>query len=152
VFFQSSPGLGLTTAFGVLSRGFVLVGNLPTTNNGSTIEPTSLLVINKNEKLVKTLSDPTLLAGPWDLTLVDDGLFAQIFISNVLSGTVTRLDVSMDFDGDTFNVNSKTQIASGYLHRTDPALVVGPTGLAFDPLRNVLYVASTGDKRDFRRR
>lgn len=150
VFFQGNPGLGLTTALGVLSRGFVLVGNLPTTNSGSTIEPTSLLVINKNGKLVKTLSDPTLLAGPWDLTLVDEGLFAQIFVSNVLTGTVTRLDVSMDFDGDTFSVNRKTQIASGYLHRTDPAaLVVGPTGLAFDPLRNVLYVASTGDNEIF---
>ena len=126
------------------------MGNLPTANSGSTIRPTSLLVINKNGKLVKTLSDPTLLDGPWDLTLVDEGLFAQIFVSNVLSGTVTRLDVSTDFDGDTFNVNSKTQIASGYLHRTDPAaLVVGPTGLAFDLFRNVLYVASTGDNAIF---
>ena len=150
VFFQGSPGLGLTTALGVLSRGFVVVGNLPTANNGSTIGPTSLLVINKKGKLVKTLSDPALLDGPWDLTLVDEGLFAQIFVSNVLSGTVTRLDVSMDFDGDTFKVNRKTQIASGYLHRTDPAaLVVGPTGLAFDLFRNVLYVASTGDNAIF---
>jgi hypothetical protein len=150
VFFQGNPGLGLTTALGVLSRGFVLVGNFPTTNSGTTIEPTSLLVINKNGKLVTTLSDPALLAGPWDLTLVDEGLFAQIFISNVLSGTVTRLDVTMDFDGDTFTVNRKTQIASGYLHRTDPAaLVVGPTGLAFDLFHNVLYVASTGDNAIF---
>ena len=57
VFFQGNPGLGLTTALGVLSRGFVLVGNLPTTNNGSTIQPTSLLVINKNGKMVANLSD-----------------------------------------------------------------------------------------------
>jgi DNA-binding beta-propeller fold protein YncE len=150
VFFQGNPGLGLTTALGVWSRGFVLVGNLPTTNNGSTIQPTSLLVINKNGKMVADLSDPALLAGPWDLTVVDEGLFAQIFVSNVLSGTVTRLDVSTDFAGNTFTVNSKTQIASGYLHRTDPAaLVVGPTGLAFDPLRNLLYVASTGDNKIF---
>jgi hypothetical protein len=150
VFFQGNPGLGLTTALGVLSRGFVLVGNLPTTDNGSTIGPTSLLVINKHGKLVKTLSDPTLLAGPWDLTVVDEGFFAQIFVSNVLSGTVTRLDVSMDFDGDTFTVNRKTQIASGYVHRTDPAaLVVGPTGLAYDLFHDVLYVASTGDNEIF---
>ncbi len=43
-----------------------------------------------------------------------------------------------------------TEIASGYLTRTDPAaLVVGPTGLAFDPSHNVLYVASTGDNEIF---
>jgi hypothetical protein len=29
VFFQGQQGLGLTTALGILSRGFVLVGNLP---------------------------------------------------------------------------------------------------------------------------
>jgi DNA-binding beta-propeller fold protein YncE len=39
-----------------------------------------------------------------------------------------------------------TRIASGYAHRSDPnALVVGPAGLAYDPSRDVLYVASTGD-------
>jgi sugar lactone lactonase YvrE len=43
-----------------------------------------------------------------------------------------------------------TQIASGYLHRTDPAaLVVGPTGLVFDAKTDVLYVASTGDNAVF---
>jgi DNA-binding beta-propeller fold protein YncE len=39
-----------------------------------------------------------------------------------------------------------TQIGSGYAHeRNDTALVVGPTGLAFDARRDVLYVASTDD-------
>jgi hypothetical protein len=43
-----------------------------------------------------------------------------------------------------------TRIASGYLTRTDPAaLVVGPTGLAYDARRNILYVASTGDNEIF---
>jgi hypothetical protein len=149
VFFQGNPGLGLTTALGVLQTGFVLVGNLPASSSGS-IEPTSLLVINRHGKLVATLSDPKLLAGPWDLTVIDQGATAEIFVSNVLSGTVTRLNVSMDFDGDKFNVNSKTQIASGYAFRTDPnALVVGPTGLAYDPLLDVMYVASAGDNKIF---
>src|SRR6516162_4560663 len=42
------PQLGLTTALGVLKRGFVLVGNLPTTDGSpATIQkPGSLLVIN----------------------------------------------------------------------------------------------------------
>ena len=43
-----------------------------------------------------------------------------------------------------------TQIASGYLHRTDPAaLVIGPTGLVFDSSKDLLYVASTGDNEIF---
>jgi DNA-binding beta-propeller fold protein YncE len=45
---------------------------------------------------------------------------------------------------------SETQIASGYAHRTDPnALVVGPTGLAYDAATDTLYVASTADNAIF---
>ncbi|MGF6301145.1 sugar lactone lactonase YvrE [Paraburkholderia sp. WC7.3d] len=63
---------------------------------------------------------------------------------HVLNGTVVRLDVSVDDDG--VHLNRSTQIASGYAFRSDPAaLVVGPTGLAYDPQRDVLYVASTAD-------
>ena len=41
---------------------------------------------------------------------------------------------------------SMTQIASGYLTQPNSAaLVVGPTGLAFDPSTDTLYVASTGN-------
>ena len=47
VFFQGQPGLGLTTALGVLKRGFVIVGSVPTTDGTSnTIQKGSLLIIN----------------------------------------------------------------------------------------------------------
>jgi hypothetical protein len=150
LFFQGTAPLGLTTALGVLRAGFVVVGSLPTDVNGNP-QQGSLLVINKHGHLVKTLTDAALLDGPWDLTVRDDGRFAQVFVSNVLSGTVTRLDISLSGDGDGdaddhFVVLRKTQIASGYLTRPDPnALVVGPTGLALDAERDILYVASTGD-------
>jgi hypothetical protein len=42
---------------------------------------------------VANLTDAALLAGPWDLAINDRGFIAQVFVSNVLSGTVTRLDV-----------------------------------------------------------
>jgi DNA-binding beta-propeller fold protein YncE len=92
------------------------------------------------------LSDSALLQGPWDLTIHNvDATHAQVFVSNVLSGTVTRIDLTIP-NGGTPQVESETQIASGYAHRTDPnALVVGPTGLAFDAKTGTLYVASTGD-------
>ena len=150
VFFQGAPGLGLTTGLGVLRSGFVVVGNLPTSNMGSTIDPTSLLVIDRHGNLVSTLSDSILLDGPWDLTVVDEVVFSQIFVSNVLNGTVTRLDVFVDPFNGKLSVLNKTQIAHGYAFRTDPnALVVGPTGVVFDPERDVLYVASAGDNEIF---
>ena len=156
-FFQGPPhptgqhGLGLTTALGVLDGGFVVVGNVPSTDGTSaTIEQGSLLIINAKGQQVENLSSAKFLDGPWDLTVQNYGpTFAQIFVSNVLSGTVTRLDVVTPPGHNPLVVN-KVQIASGYAFRKDPsAVVVGPTGLAFNPLKDVLYVASTGDNEIF---
>jgi DNA-binding beta-propeller fold protein YncE len=95
------------------------------------------------------LTDPALLDGPWDLALNDQGTTAQVFVANVISGTVTRLDLSIPA-GSTPVVAGETQIASGYAWRPDPdALVVGPTGLAYDPSSGTLYVASTEDNAIF---
>jgi uncharacterized protein (TIGR03118 family) len=144
VFFQGDAGLGLTTALGVLKSGFVIVGNVPATADG-TVQQGSLLILDSNGNVVSQLSDSALLNGPWDLAINDQGNHAQVFVSDVLSGTVTRIDLTIP-DSGTPMVLSETQIASGYAHFPDPnALVVGPTGLAFDPAHDVLYVASTGD-------
>jgi hypothetical protein len=148
VFFQGQTGLGLTTALGVLRAGFVLVGNVPTTDNGSTALQGSLLVIDRFGHLVTTLANASLLDGPWDLTINDQGSTAQVFVSNVLNGTVTRLDVSML--GGNFHVFGISQIAHGYSFGPNAAaVVVGPTGLAYNPFIDVLYVASTDDNEIF---
>jgi uncharacterized protein (TIGR03118 family) len=148
VFFQGGSGLGLTTALRVLKSGFVIVGDVPTDVNG-VAQQGSLLILDANGKVVTTLSDSALLDGPWDLAINDQGGQAQVFVANVLSGTVTRIDLTIP-DGGTPIVESETQIASGFAHRTDPtALVVGPTGLAFDPHTDTLYVASTADNAIF---
>ncbi|WP_174543211.1 hypothetical protein [Paraburkholderia monticola] len=147
-FFQGQ-NLGLTTALAVLRSGFVLVGNVPTTDGKNVVPPGSLLVINPQGGLVKQLVDPKLLDGPWDLTVIDGGQFVRVFVSDVLNGKVARIDLAIGEDGVQM-LPSSTIIASGYLHRTDPqALVVGPTGLAYDPSHDVLYVASTGDNAVF---
>jgi len=148
-FFQGKAGLGLTTALGVLKRGFVLVGNLPTTDGTSnTVQQGSLLILNRSGTIVANLSDSVLLDGPWDLAVHDEGSRSQVFVSNVLNGTVTRLDLSISDTAVT--VSSSTRIASGYTHRFDAAaLVIGPTGLAYDTDRDLLYVASTGDNKIF---
>ena len=148
LFFQGATGLGLTTALGVLKGGFVLVGNVPTPDGtAANIGATSLLVINSHGQQVGTISDPALLDGPWDLTVHDQGGKAQVFVANVLSGTVTRLDLSVSAKHGVV-VNDKVQIASGYDHEPNSAaVVVGPTGLVFDAKRNVLFVDSTGDNK-----
>jgi hypothetical protein len=148
LFFQGS-GLGLTTALGVLPQGVVAVGNVPTTDGSSdTVMQGSLLLLGPTGQVLATLTDPKLLDGPWDLTVQNKGHNSLVFVSNVLSGTVTRIKISVKKSVPT--VVSMTQIGSGYAHRTDPnALVVGPTGLVFDPASKLLYVASTGDNEVF---
>ena len=43
-------------------------------------------------------------------------------------------------------IRDTVTIASGYSHRTDPAaLVLGPSGLAYDARHDILYVASSAD-------
>jgi hypothetical protein len=145
-FYQGPPGVGLSTALGVLRRGFVIVGSVPSTDGTSaTAMAGSLLVLDRNGHVVANFANTTLLNGPWDLTVNDQGNRAQIFVSNVLSGTVVRFDVRLPATGG-FQVVGATQIASGFTHRGDPAAFeLGPTGLAFDPASNVLYIASTAD-------
>jgi len=148
--FATSTLIGLDTALGVLSRGFVIVGNLPVAYPGgvATPSPGSLQIFNRNGSLVTTLNDPALLDSPWDLTVRDQGSQAQVFVSNVLSGTVTRLNLSISSTQVT--LVSKTQIGSGYAHQPNSAaVVVGPTGLAYDPNHDTLYVASTADDKIF---
>jgi hypothetical protein len=136
-----TENLGLTTALGVLQAGFVVVGSVPSTDGtASTLGQSRLLVLDKNGNVVQDMPDN---GGPWDLTINDMGNSAQIFVSNVLTGTVDRFNVDLTHG---FSITSQTQIASGYTHRADPnAFELGPTGLAFDPVSRALYVASTAD-------
>jgi hypothetical protein len=144
VFFNGGTGHGLTTALGVLQRGYVLVGNVPTTDGTSkTVKPGSLLVLDRNGKQIASIAAST-LDGPWDLTIIDGGDTAQVFVSNVLNGTVSRLDLTVG--ATTVTVKGATRIASGYTHVPNAAaLLLGPTGVAYDQFQDRLYVASTGD-------
>ena len=173
LFFQGPPppGLGLTTALGVLKRGYVIVGSVPSLDgsgvctevNGAETDvgQGALIILDRFGNVVKTLQDPNLLDGPWDLTLRDEGERATVYVSNVLSGTVTRIklriggsddrdDRDADHHRDPVRVERMIQIASGYTNRCDPsAFVVGPTGLALDKDGDTLYVASTADNAIF---
>lgn len=150
LFFQGTPPLGLTTALNILQKGFVLVGNFPSPDlSGScqTAGTGSILVIDKSGKLVSTIANAT-VEGPWDSALFDKGNTAKYFVANALSGAVVRYDLNVSSSG--VSVAKETQIASGYMHFCDPVTFVdAPTGLVYDPYRDVLYVASSADNAVF---
>ena len=134
----------------MLKRGFVLVGAVSTTDGTiNSIKAGPLLFLDRKGNLVAPSPYTTMLDGPWDLTIVDQGGRAKVFVSNVLNGTVTRLDLVV---GDTsVTVAHATVIATGYtVAPNGPALILGPTGLAYDPQSDSLFVASTADNAIFR--
>jgi len=96
---------------------------------------------------VTTIKDGT--NGPWGLAINNQGkTAAQLFISNVLDGTVTRVQVS--FQQGFSVIGAPTTIGAGYAFGPDIiGLVVGPAGLAYDSEKDVLYVASEEDNEIF---
>jgi hypothetical protein len=145
LYFQSATPAGLTTALNVLRAGYVLVGNFPSPDGtcGSST-PGSIIVIDRNGNQVGNITGPS-IQGPWDATLFDEGTRAKYFVANGLTGTVVRLDLNVSATGGV-TVAKSTQIASGYQHACDPVTFVdAPTGLVYDPFKNVLYVASSDD-------
>ena len=55
-------------------------------------------------------TDPTLLDGPWGMTIADNGHTAKIFISDVPSGTVSRFNIK--FIGQ-FSISTEQGCAFG---------------------------------------
>lgn len=146
-------GIGLTTALVALRSGFVIVGSLPTADNGATIGSGCLIVLNARGKVVETITG-NYLNGPWDMTAVDDGSLVTLFVTNVLNGTVdaggnpvdggTVVRLLLSDIGERPQVLESTVIGSGFPETTDPnALVIGPTGVAFDGRTGTLYVADS---------
>jgi hypothetical protein len=148
-------GIGLSTALVALRSGLVVVGSLPTTDGTSaTAGEGCLIVLDSWGNVIKTFVGNH-INGPWDMTAVDGGELAALFVTNVLNGTVAangaivnrgtvvRLLLAIPESGAPALIDS-TVIASGFPERTDPAaLVIGPTGVAFDDNRGVLYVADS---------
>jgi hypothetical protein len=81
-------GIGLTTALEILNGGWVIVGSLPTSHGGSMFTGAGcLIVLNSAGTVVETLSGHG-INGPWDMAVLQGGPLAELFVSNVLNGTV----------------------------------------------------------------
>jgi hypothetical protein len=146
--FFTSPQGGLSAALGVLSDGIVLIGNLQTADGTpATVQPGRLAVLNSAGVFLGTLGNSKTIDGPWGMAIHDTGNgvsgTAQVFVSNVLSGVVSRINI-------TYNATSLSAtdmvLADGFDHRLDPAaLVLGPSGMAYSASNDTLYVASSAD-------
>ncbi|MGE7439818.1 hypothetical protein [Kitasatospora sp. NPDC001175] len=148
-------GVGLTTALTVLPGGWVVVGSLPTTDGTSdTAQAGCLLVLDSHGTVRETISGDG-INGPWDMTAVSHDDCSELFVTNVLNGTVagggnevdqgTVLRITLRHKGDKKPPHpvATTVIGDGFPQRTDPqALVVGPTGVALDR-EGTLFVADT---------
>jgi hypothetical protein len=150
---QVPGGVGLTTALVAFRSGWVIVGNLPTSNGMSaTATAGSLLVIDPWGRLREIWTGHG-INGPWDATAADFGNHAVLFVTNVLNGTVaqspatvfggTVVRLRIDLASAMPEIDKTTVIGSGFPERTDPAaLVIGPTGVALGR-DGTLYVADT---------
>ncbi len=154
----STPAVGLTTALVALKRGLVVVGSLPAPGgNSKKAKSGALTVLDDKGDVVSTIKASD-INGPWDMTAVDHGATATLFVTNVLNGTVAakgktvrrgtvvRIKLSVPTSGAP-HVLSNRVIATGFPEHTDPAaLIVGPTGVGLG--RNgTLYVADSADNR-----
>jgi hypothetical protein len=143
LFFQATKNIGFTNALAVLRAGFVLGGSVFTKDSSSPGKSGGLLVLDRNGHLVTTIVKG--INGAWGLAVNEREDMAQLFVSNVLDGTITRLNVSLE-DGVFAVMGPPTTIASKYKFGPDAAgLVVGPAGLVYDRMTDTLYVAAEDD-------
>jgi hypothetical protein len=151
-------GVGLTTALTILPGGWVVVGSTPSVDgSAATSSAGCLIVLDSRGKVRETIAGNG-INGPWDMTSVSFGNFAELFVTNVLNGTVaangavvhrgTVLRLLVRMDGYSApRLLAVTKIGSGFSEQTSAsAFVIGPTGVGLGR-DGTLYVADTGENR-----
>jgi hypothetical protein len=135
-----------------------VVGSTPSTNGqAATAKAGCLIVLDNTGKVRETISGHG-INGPWDATAISAGPFAEVFVTNVLNGTVAGhgkvvsrgtvlrliLHVTSHHPPALLHV---TTIGSGFREQTSStAFVLGPTGLGLG-MDGTLYVAETVTSR-----
>jgi hypothetical protein len=149
-------GVGLTTALVALRSGWVIVGSLPT-QGGNVSGSGCLIVVDPSGHVRETFTGNN-INGPWDMTAADFGSTAELFVTNVLNGTVAAKGKTVD-EGTVVRlfvvipsyglpyIQESDVIGSGFPETLNSsALVIGPTGVGLGG-NGTLYVADTLDNR-----
>jgi hypothetical protein len=146
-------GVGLGTALVALRAGWVIVGSVPSKNGlAATSKAGCLIVLDSKGHVAETVAGHG-INGPWDATALDQGTSADLFVTNVLNGTVAaggavvhrgtvlRLQMAVSAASPPKLV-SVTEIGSKFAEQTSAtAFVVGPTGVGLSS--GTLFVADT---------
>jgi hypothetical protein len=151
-------GVGLTTALAVLRGGWVVVGSTPSKNGMAATAKAGCLIVLDSQGTVRETISGNGINGPWDMAVLRQGLSADLFVTNVLNGTVAAKGAVVD-EGTVLRLHvrtywnapprliSVTTIGSGFSEQTNAsAFVIGPTGVGLDG-NGTLYVADTGNNR-----
>jgi hypothetical protein len=151
-------GVGLTTALTILQNGWVVVGSTPSSNGMAATAKAGCLIVLDNQGRVRETISGHGINGPWDMAAVSFGQFAELFVTNVLNGTVAA-DGAVVHKGTVLRLLVRvsgncpprllrvTTVGSGFFEQTNSAaFVIGPTGVGFGP-NGTLYVADTGENR-----
>jgi hypothetical protein len=145
-------GLGLTTALVALRDGWVVVGSTPTADGtAATLQSGCLIVLNSLGQARLVITGHS-INGPWDMAAVDEGDSAELFVTNVLNGTVagagrlvdegTVVRLKLSLTRQQFGILTAVVVASGLPEQTSAAnLVQGPTGVAV--VGGTLFIADT---------
>ncbi len=151
-------GVGLTTALTILPDNYVVVGSLPSENGeAATAKAGCLIVLDPHGNPVKTISGGP-INGPWDMTAASFFGFTDLFVTNVLNGTVehgeevthggtvVRVMLETALPGPP-HVVAENVVATGFPEQTNPAaFVLAPTGVALNAF-GTLFVADTSANR-----
>jgi hypothetical protein len=127
-------GIGLTAALTVLRSGWVIVGSLPTSNNGTVFTSAGcLLVLNSSGKVVETFSghtDPAaLVIGPTGVGLGGSG---TLYVADTAANRITAIPDATFRDE---SAGTGRTVTSG-------RALNGPLGLAIGPDEDILTVNS----------
>jgi len=146
-------GIGLSTAMTMLKSGWVIVGSAPSTDGTTkTLGAGCLIVLDASGKVVGTIAGPN-IDDPWgNMTVIDNGDSATLFVSNAGFGigapgqpvqhkaTVLRIGLSIA-RGKPPVVTSQTVIGDRFGAQADAGVfLIGPTGLALGK-DGTLYVS-----------
>jgi len=146
-FYTATDGTaGFTGAFAILKYGYVLAGSISSADGTpGTLKSGGITILDRFGHMVGTIPATSVVNGPWGMAVEENPDTATVFVSNVLDGSIVRFSLNFQSTG-AIGLSGITKIASGYSYKTDPgAFVVGPAGLAFDSVNNILYVASSND-------